>query len=109
MYFESQTVPGGMRKLFIQTVGREYIASRAVHLLPERPQRVHLDMHLQLAAPGRLQQAVDVEPPPTRNGERQPARVLLVDDDEQVRSALVALLESTGHSVTAAATCTASL
>ena len=56
-----------------------------------------------------MQQTMDVEPPPVRDGPRQPARVLLVDDDEQVRSALVALLESTGHSVTAAATGTAAL
>ena len=52
-------------------------------------------------------QTADVEAPPTRNGDRRAARILLVDDDPQVLSALVGLLETTGHSVSAAASAAA--
>ena len=47
--------------------------------------------------------------PPVRNGARRCARVLLVDDDAQVLSALVGLLETTGHSVSAAVSGAAAL
>jgi PAS domain S-box-containing protein len=47
-------------------------------------------------------ETTDNEAPPARNGVRRAARVLLVDDDPQVLSALVALLEVSGHSVSAA-------
>jgi PAS domain S-box-containing protein len=55
------------------------------------------------------QQTADVEPPPARNGAHRAARVLLVDDDPQVLSALVALLETTGHTVSAAVSGSAAL
>jgi CheY-like chemotaxis protein len=55
------------------------------------------------------QAVVDVEAPAARNGDRRAARVLLVDDDPQVLSALVALLETTGHSVSAAVSGAAAL
>ena len=51
----------------------------------------------------------DIEGPSVRSGARRVARVLLVDDDPQVLSALVALLETTGHSVSAAASGAAAL
>jgi CheY-like chemotaxis protein len=44
----------------------------------------------------------DVEAPPAANGGGRSARVLLVDDDQEVRSALTGLLETSGHSVSAA-------
>jgi CheY-like chemotaxis protein len=51
----------------------------------------------------------DAEAQPTRHGMRRAAHVLLVDDDPQVLSALVALLEVNGHSVSAAASGAAAL
>jgi len=44
----------------------------------------------------------DSETPAARSGKRQAAHVLLIDDDPQVLSALVGLLEGSGHSVSAA-------
>jgi two-component system, cell cycle sensor histidine kinase and response regulator CckA len=55
------------------------------------------------------QEIADVEAPPAPNGARRAARVLLVDDDPQVLSALVALLEVAGHSVSAAVSGAAAL
>jgi CheY-like chemotaxis protein len=51
----------------------------------------------------------DSEAQPIRPGMRKAAHVLLVDDDPQVLSALVALLEVSGHSVSAAASGAAAL
>jgi PAS domain S-box-containing protein len=55
------------------------------------------------------QESTDVETPSAPNGVRRAARVLLVDDDPQVLSALVALLEVAGHSVSAAVSGAAAL
>jgi CheY-like chemotaxis protein len=55
------------------------------------------------------QESTDVEAPSAPNGVRRAARVLLVDDDPQVLSALVALLEVAGHSVSAAVSGAAAL
>ena len=51
----------------------------------------------------------DSETQPVRPGMRKAAHVLLVDDDPQVLAALVALLEVSGHSVSAAASGAAAL
>ncbi|HEX3175455.1 MAG TPA: response regulator [Methylomirabilota bacterium] len=59
-----------------------------------------------------LPESVELAPPEpreTRNGARRAARILLVDDDPQVLSALVGLLEGVGHSVDAAVTGAAAL
>jgi PAS domain S-box-containing protein len=53
--------------------------------------------------------ARESETQPARPGMRKAAHVLLVDDDPQVLAALVALLEVSGHSVSAAASGAAAL
>jgi PAS domain S-box-containing protein len=55
------------------------------------------------------QETTEGDAPPPQSGPRRPARVLLVDDDPQVLSALVALLEVAGHAVSAAVSGAAAL
>jgi PAS domain S-box-containing protein len=57
----------------------------------------------------RATEAPEPPPPPLAAAERRFARVLLVDDEPQVLSALAELLQAAGHTVSAAATGAAAL